>query len=126
MRVEDHLVHVLVASDEASRGRGLAGHSVLAADEGMLFVYPEAAPRSFWMQGCLLALDIVFLDAQARVLNVVTLPPPAVGTTAEKLPTARSVMPARYVLELPAGTFARLGLGAGAHCTLPTLQGKQP
>ncbi len=121
MEVEGHTVFVALAADEASRGRGLADRTTLAADEGMLFVYPAAGQRSFWMLGCRIALDIAFLDDQGGVLNVVTLPAPAPGLSSAQLPLAASLKPARFVLELPAGTFARWGLDAGARCILPAL-----
>lgn len=102
-----------LATDTASRMRGLSGVTELAPDEGMLFVYPEASAREFWMKGCLLSLDLLFLDEDGRVLSLHTLPVPAPGTSDADMPRAASGGPCRYVLEVNAGVAAALGLKVG-------------
>ena len=109
-------VRVRLAATSAQRARGLAGVASLAPDEGMLFLYPDARPRQFWTQGCLIALDVAFLDAAGTVLHVDTLQPPGRGG---EMPRSRRSAPSTDVLEVPAGFFAPHDLGAGPQVTLP-------
>jgi len=110
-------VEARLAMTHEARARGLAGVQALPPDEGMLFVYSEPARRRFWMQGCLIALDIAFLDTHGRVLHVDTVQPPA-SRDAQPAQT-RGSAPSTYVLEVPAGFFARHGLGAGTVVQIP-------
>lgn len=102
-----------MAADDESRRIGLSGRNSLARDEGLLFLYRVPAPRSFWMKDCLIPLDILFLDAGGRILNVVSMPPPAPGTADIDLPFASSLGNAAAVLEVSAGTAVRLSLKQG-------------
>ena len=75
------------------------------ATTGMLFVYEEEEIRSMWMKNTFIRLDMVFARSDGTVVNVVT------DTAPHTLNSHRSAGPARYVLELNAGTAERLGIG---------------
>ena len=107
---------VELATTPASRQRGLMGRSQLAADRGMLFLYAEEAPRAFWMRNVHFALDILYLDANWRIVDRVVAAPPCLSMPCGEYPAAR---PARYVLELPAGSSDRLELTAGQRLEPP-------
>ncbi|MFW5954912.1 MAG: DUF192 domain-containing protein [Guyparkeria sp.] len=107
---------VELATDRASRRQGLMHRSGLPAGRGMLFVYPDEAPRAFWMKNVAFPIDIVFLDADWRVVGSTRAAPPCPGSDC---PLYRSGAPARYVLELPAGTAERLGLAVGSRIAPP-------
>ncbi len=110
-------IQARIATTRGERERGLMGVSQLGPREGMLFVYRGLKPHGFWMKGCLIALDIAFLDARGFVLQVDTLDPP---DTPEATPArTRRSPPARYALEVPAGFFARHGLGVGTQVGIP-------
>ena len=115
MAVGDERFVVELAATPASRQRGLMGRSQLAADRGMLFLYTEEAPRAFWMRNVHFALDILYLDANWRIVDRVAAPP-CVTSPCPDYPSSR---PARYVLELPAGSGERLGLASGQRLTPP-------
>jgi uncharacterized membrane protein (UPF0127 family) len=102
-----HYLTVWIADDEQSRARGLMFVRELPADHGMLFVFKQPQFASFWMKNTPLSLDIVFVAAEGNVVNV------ASGTRPHALEPVRSTAPALYVLELVAGTAARIGLEAG-------------
>ncbi|MEZ6195808.1 MAG: DUF192 domain-containing protein [Planctomycetota bacterium] len=110
-RIGGELVRLEVAAVPEARARGLAGRTALAPDEGMIFVYPEAASRSFWMKGCLISLDIAYLDDERRIFQLGSLDPGA--PDAADHPRLVSTGPARYVVEMEKGWFARHGLGVG-------------
>ena len=96
-----------VADDPEERALGLMGRRSLAAGEGMLFVYPDEAPRSFWMKNTLLPLSIAYLDAAGEVVAIRDMSP----HDERGVPSGR---PARYALEVPQGWFGSVGLAEGA------------
>ncbi|MDF1701963.1 MAG: DUF192 domain-containing protein [Planctomycetota bacterium] len=117
IRIGPAHARVRLARTHAERRHGLMHVTELAADEGMLFVYREANARSIWMKSCRIALDVAFADAAGRVFQITTLQPPTeTGGTVQEV---RSRAAAPYVLEMPAGFFARHRLGAGAQLQLP-------
>ena len=81
----------------------------------MLFVYPRARIRVFWMKDTLIPLDILFFDAHKRLVNVSADTPPC---KTETCPTYASRAPTRYVLELNAGLAKQLQLQPGARIQL--------
>lgn len=111
-------VRVRVARTHSERLRGLSGVK-LAADEGMFFMYRSKGLPGFWMQGCVVGLDIAWLTDDLRVLKVDTLAAPGPGTTDATMPRASASEPVRFVLEMPAGWFTRQSLGAGARVSVP-------
>lgn len=97
---------VELADDDAERTKGLMFRESLAADRGMLFDFGDSAPRSFWMKNTLVPLDIIFIGEDGRVQNVGS----GIPFSEAPVPSAGS---ARYVLELNAGTAAKLGVQPG-------------
>ena len=100
---------VELATDDASRVHGLMMRTTLAADHGMLFVFPDTEPRGFWMKNTLIPLDILYFDTDRRLVSTQLNVPPC---KADPCPTYPSSGPARYVLELSAGTATRIGAKA--------------
>jgi uncharacterized membrane protein (UPF0127 family) len=106
-------VIVEIADSDASRAKGLMMRTFLPQGQGMLFIWPEEAPRTMWMKDTFIPLDIIFIDAQGKIVGIVT---DAVPHDLSPLGTDR---PARYVLEVPAGDVKRLGLAVGQALDLP-------
>lgn len=101
------LVKVEIAADEASRARGLMFRRSLAADQGMLFLFPDTEDRAFWMHNTVIALDIIFLDETRAVVGVV-------ANAAPQTDTPRAVgKPSRYVVEVAGGAASAHGVGPG-------------
>lgn len=77
--------------------RGLMHRRQMALNEGMVFEFPDEAPRAFWMKNTILSLDIIYLDAQKKVVSFHenTLP-----YSEQSLPSSAK---AQYVLEVLAG-----------------------
>jgi len=106
-----------VVADDAARTRGLSGRSELPADGGMLFVFPDAQLRSFWMYDCLIPIDLIFLDRLGAITALHEMPielPRGESETElayeSRLPRYSSRLPAQFAIELPAGSIRALGL----------------
>jgi len=99
-----------VANTPAKRASGLMFRDRLAPDRGMLFVFEEAGAWSFWMKNTMIALDILWLGADKRIVYIEENVP---GCRQDPCPQYKSNKQALYVLELPAGTVKREQLTRG-------------
>src|SRR5690348_4402283 len=108
--LQGHRFTIEIADTTAEREHGLMDRTSMPADHGMLFVFPNAEPRTFWMKDTLIPLDMLFFDNAKRLVRILQDVPPC---RADPCPTYASTAPARYVLELNAGTAAKLGLRNG-------------
>jgi uncharacterized membrane protein (UPF0127 family) len=108
-----------VADTPAQRDRGLSGQSDLGPDEGMLFVFPGERVRRFVMRGCRHPLDLIYLDADGRVISIHEMEPPPAGRPESALKRYTSAAPARYAIEIKGKTAAELGLERGDRIVLP-------
>jgi len=101
---------VEVVQDAVSRATGLKRRANLAEGEGMLFVFPEAGPHRFWMYECLIPLDILWLDAAARVIHIEeSLPICSALPCPDYWPDGNAL----YVLELGSGVARKSGIREG-------------
>jgi len=102
-----HAFRVEQAVTQPDQARGLMFRTEMGADEGMLFLSREPMVRSFWMKNTPLSLDIIFIGADRRIINI------AANTTPYSLDSVVSDGPAVAVLELRGGRAAELGIGPG-------------
>ncbi len=109
-----HAVTVELALTGAEQERGLMFRRALAEDAGMLFVFHEAAPRTFWMKNTLIPLDMLFIDDAGVVAGIVRDAEPLTLTPRGPGPG----VDARFVLEVPGGWAARHGVEPGARVRL--------
>jgi hypothetical protein len=100
--------NVELAISDAQQSRGLMFREALAADAGMLFDYRFPQRITMWMRNTLIPLDMIFIGADGRVLNV------AERTIPHSKAIIASKGRARAVLEVNGGTASRLGIKAGA------------
>lgn len=101
-----HRFRVEVAITPAQQEKGLMFRTAMGADEGMIFPYKQPQRVSFWMQNCPLALDIIFIGTDHRVLNIADARP------FDETPLA-SAGAVSNVLELTNGRAAALGIRPG-------------
>lgn len=101
-----------VADNDANRQIGLSGRTCIPANTAMLFVFDEPAKYAFWMKDMRFAIDIVWLDADKKVVHIEQ------DVSPETYPkTFTSSEPALYVLELRSGRAVELGLQRGSTVT---------
>jgi uncharacterized protein len=105
-------VHVELATTEAQKEYGLMERTHLAQGRGMLFVHQNVADHGYWMYHCKMALDIVWMDANHRIVEMSPNTPPCRGRAAT-CPTYGGHEPSKYVLELSAGSIALHHLQVG-------------
>ena len=99
---------VEVADTAMRREFGLMCRRALAADRGMLFDFKVTQPdTAFWMRNTLIALDIIYIRPDGRVLSIARRAKPL---DEAPLPAGG---PTRWVLELAADRAAQLGLMPG-------------
>lgn len=98
---------LVFARTPEQRTRGMAGR---ADASGMAMLFEASAGDVFWMQGCVIPLDLVFADAAGKVLGVETLQPPDGGGE-----PARTRCPegTALVVEVAAGDAGKCGVEAG-------------
>ncbi|GGG55840.1 DUF192 domain-containing protein [Bizionia arctica] len=96
-----------IADNEYDTQTGLMYRNSMKEDRGMLFVFPDSQPRSFYMKNTKFALDLIYLDANK---NIVSFQENAEPMNESSLP---SNAPAQYVLEVNAGLVNKWGLQVG-------------
>lgn len=114
VKIQGHELEVEIAADPTRRQVGLMYRKTLPAESGMLFVFPQPQPQSFWMSNCLMDIDIAYIDDDGKIVDVIHMKKPAPGTPSSALERYPSSRPVRYALETNAGWFAAKGIGPGA------------
>jgi len=112
----DHRFIVELTNTPAGRARGLMFRRALAANQGMLFDYGKTIDAAMWMKNTYISLDILFIAADGRIVNI------ARNTTPESLETIASRGPVRAALELNAGTTRRMVINAGDRVVHPLFE----
>jgi len=99
-----------IAADEQSRARGLMFRDSMPDDHGMLFIFDRPYVQTFWMKNTRIPLDILYFDANYKLVSVQERVPPCRSDPCAQYP---STGPAQYVLELNAGMTQKLGAKPG-------------
>lgn len=103
----ERVFQVEVVREERDRNRGLMFRRILPENGGMLFDYDPPQQIAFWMKNTYIALDIIFIDANGRIIRI------AENTTPLSLERIPSGGVARAVLEIKGGLSGTLGIKAG-------------
>jgi len=100
-------IDVEFAKNEMERSLGLMYRSSMDEHQGMWFIFPEEAPRSFYMRNTEIPLDIIYLDKDKKVVSIAKNARPYDETS---LPSEK---PAMYVLEINGGLSDKWGIEKG-------------
>lgn len=114
-------LRVELATTEAQRALGLMYRTQLPPNAGMLFLYPKPQPptSSFWMLHTRIPLDIAFLGADGRILNIQTMAP-CQSTIPWRCPIYPAGVTYSAALEVNKGYFAHHAISVGDRVRLPT------
>jgi len=99
-----HPFNIEIAQTDDQARRGLMWREELAADAGMLFVYPDNRVVSIWMENTILSLDLLYVRADGTIAKIVTHAQPG----SRRSHSSDFIVAA--VLEVPAGTVTELGI----------------
>ena len=109
-------VEVMVKDED--RAMGLMFRPSLAEDHGMLFLFGAADFHGIWMKNCKFPIDILWLDADRKIVHVQEGAPPC---TKEPCAVYTPLRRASYVVELGTGQARRekAAVGETIGFTLP-------
>lgn len=99
-----------LADDSSSLYTGLSGVTELPRNGGLLMDFKAPGLHGIVMRDMKIPLDIVWLDETKEVVYVVKNASPSHGEVEPFVPKT----PARYVLELPAGSVSNSAIKAGS------------
>jgi uncharacterized membrane protein (UPF0127 family) len=99
--------YVELAVQDSERERGLMYRRSMQDDWGMLFIYPADDYLSFWMKNTYIPLDMLFVHSSGQIACIIE------GAEPLTLEPRSCNKPARYVLELKAGTARARGIKVG-------------
>ncbi|MEP6566029.1 MAG: DUF192 domain-containing protein [Mesorhizobium sp.] len=102
----DRSFSIEVADTDAEREAGLMFRQDMADDHGMLFVFENVRPVTFWMKNTPMPLDLIFIGQDGKIRAIKKGEPQSEAIVSSGLPV-------RFVLELKAGTAARNGIEYG-------------
>jgi len=102
-----HAFSVEVVDSDEERQKGLMFRKELPEGKGMLFDFKTEAPVSFWMKNTYVALDMIFIRGDGRIVSIAENTEPM---SERMIPSAG---PVRGVLEVVAGTARKLGIRPG-------------
>ncbi len=105
-----HSFAVEVADTFPLRAQGLSGRENLEENHGMLFLFNTAGNHPFWMKDMKFALDFVWINGNKVVGTKENVSPKG---SMLSLPIYYPPEEVDMVLELAAGTVARLGVKVG-------------
>lgn len=117
IRVGNSWVEVEIADTPQKRALGLGGRSALGSNQGMLFVFTESGIHSFWMAGMNFPIDIIWIGADLKVVDVDS------NATPESYPaTFAPKREAQFALEVPAFWAERNGIQEGTQVDIEGLR----
>ncbi len=97
-----------IADTDLLREKGLSYRPSLDARTGMLFVFTVPSRLKFWMKDMNFPLDIIWLDADKKIVHIEHSLSPATYPQSFGPET-----PTQYVIEIPAGDTIKRGLVIG-------------
>ena len=99
LELGERTYRIELAETSSQRRLGLMYREVLAADAGMLLVYPNSGKRGIWMKNVRIPLRVYWINSDFEVVEIRLLEP----CREDPCPVYTSSYPARYVLELDGG-----------------------
>jgi uncharacterized protein len=96
-----------IASRPVEIATGMMFRTNLLENEAMIFVFADAAPRSFYMRNCFVPLSGGYLSPQGEILQIIDMKP----HDETGIPSDSNNV--QFVLEVPQGWFARHNIPVG-------------
>lgn len=90
------------ANTDELRSIGLMGRESLAAGHGMIFEFEQPDMLGFWMRNTLIPLDIIWISADKKIVDIQTVAPCLEDPCTTYFPKES----AQFVLEVNANEFS--------------------
>ena len=87
---------------------GMMFRTNMPENSAMIFVFPDAQPRSFYMRNCVVPLSAAYISPDGTVLEIINLQP------GEEHGVKSQSDNIQFVLEVPQGWFTRHNISPGA------------
>ncbi|HEV7351174.1 DUF192 domain-containing protein [Telluribacter sp.] len=100
-------IDVEIAENEAARNQGLMYRPYMPDSVGMLFIFEQSEPQSFWMKNTAIPLDIIYVNENKTVVSIQKNTTPY---SEQGLPSYES---AQFVVEVNGGFTDRYGIRVG-------------
>lgn len=113
MRLGNRTFTLEIANTNQTRLRGLMFRDSMPKYHGMIFVFPDEQMLSFYMKNTKIPLDIIYLDAEGRIVSIHQMQPYV------ERPAVPSAKPAQYAIEINQGMAEAVGLKEGDVLEIP-------
>jgi uncharacterized protein len=100
-------IDIEIADNDYERTRGLMYRHSLPDNAGMLFIFENSGPLSFWMRNTYIPLDIIFVDEKKQIITIYKKTDPL---SYNNIPSKKN---AKYVVEVNAGFCDKYGISVG-------------
>lgn len=108
IRLGDQELITEIAREPVQIATGMMFRTNMPEHTAMVFAFPDAQPRSFYMRNCVVPLSAAYLSPEGAVLEIIDLHP----GDERGVPSESSNV--QFVLEVPQGWFERHRVGTGA------------
>jgi len=96
-----------ISKTNETRAKGLMFRKKVDPDKGMIFIFRDERPQTFWMKNVPIGLDILYFDKKGQLVSSQTMEPASPLMKDMFLPRYASQGSAQFVVELAAGSFAK-------------------
>lgn len=100
-------IDIEIADSELKTQQGLMYRKSMEENRGMLFIFPTAEVRSFWMKNTIIPLDIIFVNEKKEIIKIHK------NTVPYSVKSLESIKPALYTVEVNAGFTEKYGIKEG-------------
>lgn len=112
LKLDSKIISVEIADTEEKAERGLMYRKHLNENEGMLFVFKDERPRSFWMKNTFVDLDIGFFSKEQILVEIHQMTASKSELTIHP-DSCDTKKPAQFALEMSRGWFAKHNIKVG-------------
>ena len=106
-KTEIKKIDLELAENDDERMQGMMYRKTMDDGKGMLFIFEQEEPQSFWMKNTIMPLDIIYVNSRKEIVKIFK------NTTPFSEKSLPSEKPAIYVVEVRGGFTDRYGIKEG-------------
>lgn len=122
MELKNKIYQLEIADTFLQKRQGLMHRKTLQKNAGMLFVYFGPADHRIWMKNTLIPLTVIWLDENARIINIKILQP----CKSMNCPVSSASKPSKFILELHQNQYTQFNIGDQLPAILDWNEGNKP